>query len=142
VVEYTFGLPIDYYAVVDWLAFADVIDALGGVWINVPYEMRNVQGSNPRTGHSFKLTFKPGYQYMDAIGALAYARHRDDDENDFGRIRRQQEVMRSAADEALRGGWLSSAPKLYDRFKSAVNTNFTSARLLPCCSPSRSVSRT
>jgi LCP family protein required for cell wall assembly len=129
VVEYTFHLPIDYYAVIDWVAFADVIDALGGVWINVPVEMRDVQGFNPRTGHSFKLTFTPGYHYMDSIGALAYARHRDDDQNDFGRIQRQQEVMRSAADEALRGGWLGSAPKLYDRFKSAITTDLSNARL-------------
>jgi len=128
-VEYNFHIPIDYYAVVDWVAFADVIEAMGGVWINVPEVMKNVEGFNPHDGNSFKITIAPGWQYMDAITALAYARFRDDDENDFGRIRRQQEVMRSAADEALRHGWLAQAPKLYDRFRGAVNTDFSAARL-------------
>jgi hypothetical protein len=66
---------------------------------------------------------------MDAVGALAYARFRDDDENDFGRIRRQQEVMRSAADEALRRGWLTQGPQLYARFRGAVDTDLPLARL-------------
>jgi len=128
-VEYTFRLPIDYYAVVDWVAFADVIDELGGIWINVPEEMRNVEGFNPRDGNSFTITIPAGTHYMNSITALAYARFRDDEQNDFGRITRQQAVMRAAADEALRAGWLTRAPKLYDRFRDAVQTDLSAVRV-------------
>ncbi|MGH2588297.1 MAG: LCP family protein, partial [Dehalococcoidia bacterium] len=129
VIEYTFGLPIDYYAVVDWLAFADVIDALGGVWISVPEPLRGVEGFNPHDGNAFTITIPAGTQYMDAITALAYARFRNDEENDFGRIRRQQEVMRTTADEALRAGWLTQATTLYDRFRRSVQTNLSPAKV-------------
>ncbi|MGH2600188.1 MAG: LCP family protein [Dehalococcoidia bacterium] len=129
VVEYTFHVPIDYYAVVDWVAFADVIDALGGVTLTVPEEMTDVEGFNPRDGNAFRIDIPAGTYPMDAITALAYARFRNDEENDFGRIRRQQEVMRAAAAEALSAGWLGQAPKLYDRFRNAVLTNLTPARL-------------
>lgn len=128
-IEYNFQLPIDYYAVVDWVAFADVIDALGGVWITVPETMTGVEGFNPRDGNSFTITIPAGTLYMDAVTALAYARFRDDEQNDFGRIMRQQAVMRAAADEALRDGWLTQAPKLYERFRGAVQTNLSAARV-------------
>ncbi|MGD9895132.1 MAG: LCP family protein, partial [Dehalococcoidia bacterium] len=128
-IEYNFHLPIDYYAIIDWVAFADVIDALGGIWVTVPEEMRNVEGFNPRDGNAFTLTIPAGTQYMDAVGALAYARFRGDDQNDFGRIDRQQAVMRAAADEALRAGWLTRAPKLYDRFRDAVQTDLSALKI-------------
>jgi hypothetical protein len=89
----------------------------------VPEEMRGVEGFNPRDGNSFTITIPAGTHYMDAITALAYARFRGDDQNDFGRIERQQTVMRAAADEAMRAGWLTRAPKLYDRFRDAVQTD-------------------
>ena len=128
-VEYNFHLPIDYYAVVDWVAFADVIDALGGIWITVPHELRGVEGFNPRDGNSFTLTITAGTHYMDSITALAYARFRDDDQNDYGRIERQQTVMRAVADEALRAGWLTRAPRLYDRFRDAVQTDLSAVKV-------------
>src|SRR5215211_1779184 len=128
-IEYTFQVPIDYYVVVDWLAFADVIDAMQGVWITVPVEMHNVEAVNPRDGNAYYITIPAGTQYMDAITALAYARYRSDEQSDFGRIKRQQEVMRSAADEALRRGWLKSGPQLYGRFKDAVDTDLSNAKL-------------
>jgi hypothetical protein len=115
--------------VVDWVAFADAIDALGGIWVTVPHEMRGVEGFNPRDGNSFTLTIPAGTHYMDSITALAYARFRDDDQNDYGRIERQQAVMRAAADEALRAGWLTRAPKLYDRFRDAVQTDLSALKL-------------
>lgn len=126
--EYTFHIPVDYYAVVDWVAFADVIEALGGIWITVPEPLKNVEGFNPHDGNAFAITIPAGTQYMDSITALAYARFRSDDENDFGRIRRQQEVMRSAADEALRHGWLTQSKPLYDRFRGAVDTDMTALK--------------
>ena len=129
VIEYNFHLPVDYYAVIDWVAFADVIDALGGIWINVEEEMKGVEGFNPWDGNAFRMTIPAGWQYMDAITALAYARFRGDEESDFGRIRRQQEVMRAAADEALRRGWTAQGPQLYNNFRSAVDTDLTTAKL-------------
>jgi LCP family protein required for cell wall assembly len=129
VIEYTFQMPIDYYVVMDWLAFADVIDAMQGVWITVPETLRDVEAINPRDGNAFKITIPAGTHYMDAITVLAYARYRGDEQSDFGRIKRQQQVMHAAADEALRRGWLKSGPQLYNRFRDAVETDLSNAKL-------------
>ncbi len=75
------------------------------------------------------ITIPAGTHYMDSITALAYARFRDDEHNDFGRIERQQTVMRAAADEAMRAGWLTRAPKLYDRFRDAVQTDLSAIKV-------------
>ena len=139
VIESSFHLPVDYYAVLDWVAFADVIDALSGIWITVPEELRGVEAFNPRDGNSFQITIPAGTQYMDSITALAYARFRGDEENDFGRIRRQQEVMRSAADEAFRRGWGTQGPQLYNRFRAAVDTDISNAKALGVLTLARSV---
>jgi LCP family protein required for cell wall assembly len=129
VIEHTFQIPVDYYVVMDWLAFAEVIEAMQGIWITVPEEMRQVEAVNPHDGNSFFITIPAGTHYMDAITALAYARYRSDEQSDFGRVKRQQEVMRSAADEALRRGWLKSGTQLYSRFRDAVDTDLSNARL-------------
>lgn len=129
VVEYTFRIPIDYYVVVDWNAFADVIDALGGVEVTVPTTMRNVEAYNPRDGNAYPITIPAGFVGMDAITALAYARFRDDAENDFGRIRRQQQVMRAAAERAGQLGWIGQGPQLYSRFRSAIDTDLSAVKL-------------
>jgi LCP family protein required for cell wall assembly len=128
-IESTFHVPIDYYVVVDWVAFADVVDALGGIDVDVPAPLHHVEAFNPRTFDTRYIDIPAGEQHMDAVTALAYARFRDDSENDFGRVHRQQQVMQAAAAEALQFGWLGRAPQLYLRFRNAVQTDLPLVRL-------------
>lgn len=128
-VEHTFKIPITYYAVIDWVAFADIIDALGGVEISVPETLRGVEAFNVRDGNAFPITIRAGRQSMDSITALAYARFRDDEAGDFGRVLRQQQVISAAMEQALALGWLGRAPALYGRFRSAVDTDIAAVRM-------------
>jgi LCP family protein required for cell wall assembly len=129
VIEYTFHGPVDYYMVIDWVAVADVVDALGGVDVTVPAELSGIEGFNPRDGNAFPITIPAGQVHMDAVTALAYARFRDDDQGDFGRIERQQQVMRAAGERALQLGWLTQAPQLYGRFRGAIDTDLSLIKL-------------
>jgi LCP family protein required for cell wall assembly len=128
-VEHNFKLKIHQYVVIDWVAFADVVDALGGVEVTVPETLRGVEAYNVRDGNSFPITIDAGRQTFDSITALAYARYRDGDDGDFGRIARQQQVMMAVAEKALALGWLGRAPSLYTRFRGAFETDISPLRL-------------
>jgi LCP family protein required for cell wall assembly len=128
-VEQTFKIKINYYVVVDWVAFADIIDALGGVEVTVPTPLSRVEAFNVRDGNAFFIDIRAGRQLMDSITALAYSRYRGDLGGDLARIKRQQQVMRAAMERALSLGWLSNAPALWSRFRGAIETDITAARL-------------
>jgi LCP family protein required for cell wall assembly len=128
-IEHAFHLPVDYYVVIDWVAFAEVVDAMGGIDFTSPAELNNVETFNPRNGHTFFVTIPGGPIHLDGVWALAYARHRGEDDDDFGRIHRQQLVMQVAAERALQLGWLSQGPQLYNRFRGAVDTDLPLAKL-------------
>ncbi len=82
------GLKVQYFALIDMQGFADLIDALGGVTIDVP--ARTPYGGV--TGKTPEGFFEVGTQKMDGAAALWYARSRYDG-NDFQRMARQRQVQ-------------------------------------------------
>ncbi len=120
-VELVIGVPINYYAVVDFSAFVRFIDELGGVKLDIPYEIE----VDP-IGDDNKI-IRPGVQTLPGDLALAYARNRSTGDGDFGRARRQQQVILGIRDRILDLELLPSliekAPRLYQELVSGVNTN-------------------
>jgi len=90
-------LPIHYTAQINFDGFARVIDALGGVTIDVPRRIVDNAYPTPDFG-TIRVEFEPGPQRMDGARALIYARTRHAD-SDFGRAERQQQVIRAVVDE-------------------------------------------
>jgi polyisoprenyl-teichoic acid--peptidoglycan teichoic acid transferase len=89
------GVPIDYAVVVDFNGFIGLIDAIGGIDINVPNALYD--GQYPTMDYGYmEVYFETGPQHMNGDRALQYARIRHMD-SDFERARRQQEVMIAAA---------------------------------------------
>lgn len=85
------GVRIDYGVAVNFSGFEGLIDALGGVTINVP--RRLVDNAYPTTSYgTIKVVFEPGVQTMNGARALIYSRTRHPD-SDFGRMHRQQQVI-------------------------------------------------
>ncbi|MFB4473693.1 LCP family protein [Oceanobacillus caeni] len=89
-VENLLDIPIDYYVKVNFDAFIDVVDAVGGITVDVPYELKE-QNSKDKAGAIHLL---PGKQHLDGEEALALARTRKKD-NDIMRGERQQEIMKA-----------------------------------------------
>jgi LCP family protein required for cell wall assembly len=86
------GVRLDGVVVVSLAGFVQLVDELGGLWIDVP--ARLVDRNYPLedgSGH-IKLDIRPGCQELDGRMALAYARSRHQD-SDYGRMRRQQTVL-------------------------------------------------
>jgi polyisoprenyl-teichoic acid--peptidoglycan teichoic acid transferase len=124
---YNLGVQIDHTAMIDFNGFRSVVDTLGGidVPISCPYtDWRLLDPSyDPQNENNwFLYTAGPGLLHMDGDLALWYARSRKKS-NDFDRGRRQQEVIRSIYNQALRTDSLSRIPQLYTDLSSLFTTD-------------------
>ena len=110
VLKDNFDLDIKYYALVDFQAFATAIDTLfpDGVTIDAQFSTLNGQPLTEATVgddlHATETespiqTIKVGKQQMNGSTLLNYARFRDDDEGDYGRTKRQQQVMSAVLEQ-------------------------------------------
>lgn len=125
-VENFLGVPINYYAQIDFGAFVKFIDEIGGVKIDVPEKITvDLLGGGPST----KKVLKPGVQLLPGEWALAYARARYTEEGDFDRARRQQQVIMGIRERILSLDMLptliAKAPELYSTLSSGIHTNLS-----------------
>jgi len=123
-VETFLGIPINYYAVIDFDAFVKFIDDIGGLKIDIPQPITiTLRGAGP---HTVK-TLKPGIQVLPGEYALAYARNRYTEFGDFDRARRQQQVIIGIRDRILDfnmlPGLIARAPALYHELSTGVSSN-------------------
>ncbi len=125
-VENFLGVPINYYAQVDFSTFVTFIDQIGGITVDVPAPIKiDMLGDGPRT----IKTLKAGKQVLPGAYALAYARNRHTENGDFDRAARQQQVIMGIRDRILRfdmlPGLIQKAPTLYSQLSSGIRTNLT-----------------
>jgi LCP family protein required for cell wall assembly len=123
------GQRIDAIAQINFDGFAKLIDALGGIDIDVPRPIVDDAYPTPDFGTT-RIEFKPGVQRMTGAQALIYARTRHAD-SDFGRAERQQQVLRAIAAELRKRGALGQvrlAPELIGGLEGAVTTTLPIAR--------------
>ena len=91
-VSQVIGQPIDYWVGVDFKAFREVVDALGGIQVNVPTALDDPYFPAGESTGMMHIHFDPGWQQFGGERALEYARSRETT-SDFDRSRRQQLVM-------------------------------------------------
>lgn len=115
-VEGLLEIPIDYYVKLNFEAFIDVVDAIDGIEVEVPYELKE-QNSEDKANAIHLL---PGLQELDGEEALALARTRKQD-NDIQRGLRQQEIIKAIVKKSVS---LNSVLK-YDDIIEAVGSNMT-----------------
>ncbi|MEA1853448.1 LCP family protein [Cytobacillus sp. FSL M8-0252] len=95
-VEQLLDIPIDFYLKLNFDAFIEIIDALGGVEVEVPYALSE-QDSNDNAG---AIQLEEGLQTLNGEEALALARTRKQD-NDIMRGQRQQEIVKAMMKKAV-----------------------------------------
>lgn len=121
-VENVIGVPIDYYVRLDFNAFVEFIDLIGGVIVTVEERIELEQ-----IGKDYDVVLEPGRYTLNGREALAYARNRYNEGGDFDRARRQQQIIMGVRQRLrLRSVWgvlVSNAPELYDKFTRKVATN-------------------
>lgn len=101
------GYPIDHYVVVNFEGFKQIIDLIGGIEIDVPYEIYDDKYPDDNYGYLPPVHFLPGKQRMDGDTALKYARTRHAD-NDYARAGRQQQVIMAIKDKVTSPGQMAA----------------------------------
>lgn len=114
VVEDISGLPVHYFVKLDFAGFKKIVDALGGVRVNVPEAFTDNEYPNEDFGFA-PVSFTAGWQNFNGEQALAYARSRHGNNkqgSDFARARRQQTVLRAIQAKLLTFGTFLSPQKI------------------------------
>ena len=109
------NVPIDYYLEVNMKALRSLVNAVGGVDVNVPFDF------------SYDwCDFHKGKQHLNGRHAVAYVRMRKEDpRGDYGRQLRQRQVIEAIMHKAMSVNTLSNYRKLIDIFNKYVKTNLT-----------------
>lgn len=125
-VEDLLGIPIDKYVAVDFEGFHDIVDAIGGVEVNVKYPFweKNFYSND-------RINFEKGVTQMNGEEALAFVRMRKRDVNTvYSREERQRQFIRATVDEIKSGDTIFEINKISDVLKNNVETNLKPTEML------------
>lgn len=122
------GITFDRYIAVDFVAFRDMVNALGGVDVCLTSNLDDY--TYPNYGHGYMvLHFKAGCQHLSGEQALEVARSRHAVEasqsSDFGRARRQQDIMQAIKAKATTVNGFAKAPQLLDALQKNIHTDMS-----------------
>ena len=124
-VEGVVNMPVRYYVIIKFTGFEKVINAVGGVTINVKHAIYDP--TYPAfTGYGYDpLRIRAGVQHMNGALALKYVRTRHDDPlGDLGRNQRQQQLLAALKQQVLTPATLLNLPTLLGALQQAVSTDF------------------
>lgn len=114
--EVILGVPIDHYVIVSLDAFRRIVDAVGGVELNVPIRMKKDDYAQ-----DLHINLYPGFQHLDGDKAEQFVRFRDYLDGDVGRIAAQQQFLAALAEQIL-------SPQIITKIPQIVSVLFTSVR--------------
>jgi len=115
------GVPLDGAIVVDLNGFVDLVNAVGGLWIDIPHSLYDAHYPKPDGTGYIQVSIPAGCQKLNGIRALEYARSRHQDD-DYGRMRRQQSVLVALDRELDPIALLPQVPSLLDIAKDNLWT--------------------
>ncbi|MFN9173992.1 MAG: LCP family protein, partial [Synechocystis sp.] len=118
-------VPIDRYIRVNVQAVEKLIDALGGVNVYVPKDLKYQDDSQ----HLY-INLKEGQQQLNGDQALQLLRFRHDQLGDIGRIQRQQLVIRAVIEQALKPQTILKVPEIVKILQSYIDTNLSMEELV------------
>lgn len=121
---YNFGFEADYYALINFWGFSDVINTLGGIDVNVGQTL-----TDHRSGYG-DYTVYAGNVHMDGETALWYVRSRYTS-SDFDRGRRQQEVLFALMMRLISFDLVTKFPELYEQYQNTIDTNLPLSEIKP-----------
>lgn len=114
------NLDLDYYVRVDYRAVKAIVDAIGGVEVDIE---RNMEYHDTTKGNELHISFKPGVQTLDGEDAIRFLRFRSYHDGDVDRIAAQQYFMTQMIKQILEPKNVLSLPKLFDAYLKYIDTN-------------------
>jgi polyisoprenyl-teichoic acid--peptidoglycan teichoic acid transferase len=119
------GVGIDRYVTINVQGVQALVEALGGVTVYVPKDMKYRDESQ----HLY-INLKAGKQHLNGDQALQLLRFRYDENGDIGRIQRQQMVIRALMEQALNPATVTRIPQILEVVKAHIDTNLTVEELV------------
>lgn len=126
VVSDLLGIPVKNYVLVDFNGFKDIVDALGGVTLDVEQNMKH---EDPEDGGAYQINLKKGVQRLNGDKALQYVRYRTYPMADIDRTKAQQKFLVALAKETLQPSTIPKLPKLVTEINRYVKTNLSAGYL-------------
>lgn len=124
-----FGIEIDNWVLLDFKGVEKLINAVGGVDVDIPYELSVGEWFYSDDDiNGVWLVFPSGMQHLDGYHAVAFGRHREYD-SDFMRVKRQQLVVQAAVQKLFARGLLNNPFDLWDAYSSTVKTDMSKAKM-------------
>ena len=127
-IQYNFGIPINYYVTINFVGFRRMVDTLGGLTIESPKDINDPCYPDDTYG-CLNLTIAKGVHHFNGDEVLQYARTRHQD-SDFGRMKRQQQVLKAIKDQALSLDTIAKLPALWAAREDMVQTDLTIDRII------------
>src|SRR5438874_981984 len=122
------GLTFDRYIAIAFVAFRDMVNALGGVDVCLSTNLDDNTYPNYNNGYR-PIHFKAGWQHLNGEQALEVARSRHaiqpEQSSDFGRARRQQDIMQAVKKKATTVNGFAKAPQLLDALQKNIHTDMS-----------------
>ncbi|WAA09773.1 LCP family protein [Fervidibacillus albus] len=121
-VEAFLDVPVDYYVKLNFDAFIEIVDAIGGVTVDVPFTFTEMDSED----NADAITLYEGTQHLDGEEALAFVRMRKQDPlGDFGRNERQKQVIKAIIEESATFSSITKYDDIIDSIGENMTTNFT-----------------
>lgn len=122
------GLPVNYYADVNFRGFVNAVDTLGGVWVDVDVPIDDWKAD--MSPDNSAQTIEPGYQLLDGYHALTFVRSRDFPDADFTRMRHQQMFFKALAAQMTQAGNFFKIPTVINGVSKHVSTTMPVADMI------------
>ena len=126
-VEGLLGIKIDHHIVINIAGFKKIIDAMGGVTIDV--EKRMYYNDPYDDDGGLVIDLRPGVQHMDGRTAIQYVRYRDED-GDIGRVERQQKFIKAVLNEVASPSVITKIPGIIREVSNAVKSDMSTTEML------------
>lgn len=121
-VQLNLGVPVHFYAQIDFKGFEEIVDTLGGIDINVSQTIDDPKFPDNNYGYD-PLYIEAGQQTLNGHDTMRYARTRHSAGGDFSRAKRQQQVMLAIRDKALQLNMIPRIPELWATMSDTIETD-------------------
>lgn len=112
------GTPIHYYVAVDMDVVVEIVDAIGGVEMEIPFDLYKRHGKD-RSG----VAVEKGFRNLTGYELLYFARYRHLLRGDIDRVENQQKILMATFNSLKKSNKFSSLPKIYQSLKKNIKTN-------------------
>jgi len=128
-VEEFLDVEINGYMTVNFTGFVEMVDSLGGVWIDVETEIDDRKAASHSENASARH-IDAGYQLLDGEHALTFVRSRDYVDGDFSRMANQQQFFKALADQVKKIGNATRLPGIIKSMASHMSTTMSASQMV------------